>query len=713
MADDNSAAESCPTDNTLYKRFRKQQADPKRTPKAGRDKYGELVGIRDVNVNELEEGTGKTVTKSLPGAFGNAIVRQATASFGYVRRLRATIEHVVEKMGVGTLATLVHDQDSYLMEAVTSPREPYIAENKYILVGFSVVEDQTITLTQSELDRLIDAVVVREQARDSSASRESVCVEASRRAEAGLNEKNGKLDDQVCDGIDILAHILVLMEREGLKPAVTDPDLQQFIVDFFEAGKTAEKSFGGAAGNEADVLRALGLPVLLYVPYHDQKQADLAPQCAKRLVFDSQGPVKPYPSIKEGGEDEEARRFSFVFQLTPELDEDGKPVGPVFQVGDDRRYPKRADRVILRFPQPRTEQPAGWDKLKLTWRGEGKPVWGTAGAKIKHDPTGMYWYLEVDRASLTDKEGKPLFGDNDWPYLPIFQHTPRISRNTLVVELASKEAMEQVAEDVQVALLGGVQSIAKKTFLTADITDLLRHVLTIQLKALRSRGASLHFELSGVDSKEVVGELKTIFKKSRLKNLSLNREELGQITSEFGSDYFVFPRSTVPDSPMSVLVRAVKLLQELEMDTVYIHDLELDMLLFRNPTEEEMRAREMVGRMERRLIRHRQAMLLAKAAVPADLLRRAGLSTPWDLVLSTESLAALAGFARDYAAHVKPTDQAEQSRIVRELLGHGFHWPGIDGFSVIVAPAVFVEFPTAVTLSGAGDKGFAVHAAAQ
>lgn len=694
-----------------YDYFRNHLADSKRTAKAGRDKFAELMAIADVDVNALEEATAAATAKSLPRRFGIEFLRQVEASFGSVWRLPVTIKQLIEKMGLRTLQALVREQDSHLLQAVTQPSDPYIEENGHVLVAFSVVEDLTTTLTQCELDRLIAAVIDYEKKKDPEATRDSICHEASRRAQVGLNANGGKLDDQVCDATDILAHVIVLMDRGGLKPAVTDSDLQKFIVDFFDAGSAAEKSYGGAAGNEADILRALGLPVLLYVPYHDQRQADLAPQCAKRLAFGTKGLVRPYPSAGEGGKDEEACRFSFVFQLTPQLDDDGKPVGPVFEVGDDPCKPKRADRVILRFPQPRTANPARWDKLKLTWKGEGKPEWESADANVKYDGRGAYWYVEVDRSALTDKDGKALFGDNDLPYLPIFQHTPRISRETLVVELASRAEMEQVAEDVQVALLGGIQAIAKEKLLTEEITELLRHVLPAQLSALGSKGASLHFELSGVDSEKVVGELKRLLERSGVKNLSLNREELAQITSEFGSDYFVFPRSSVPDSPMSVLCRAVELLKRLNMDTVYVHDLELDVLFCRNSSEVEIGDREIVEQVENRLAHHRQAMLLAKAAVPAHLLRRARIDAPWDLVLSTESLVALAGFACDYAAYVEPTDQTEQSRIVQELLCKGFHYPGVDGFSVVVAPGV--EFPAAVSLSGAGDMGFAVRAAAQ
>ncbi len=710
MADDGHVVETCLSEGSLYERFREQVADPDRIQKAVIDKAEEFLAVEGVDVNRLLADTEATINAAVSGPFGNAIIRQVTASFAQVRRLCATID-VIRSLEADKLKTMLRSQDACLIESVAPPRRPLISEGKYVLVAFSVVEDQTITITQGELNRLIDEIVVFERRSDPQVDRDYVCTEAKRRADAEVNKHNGSLDDEVCDGIDILAHVVMLMRREGLKPVVRDPELQQFIVDFFDnAQGAASKTFGGAAGNETDVLRALGLPVLLYVPYHDNRQGDLAPHCTKRLVFGSGGPE--YRPAKERSDHEEARRFSFVFQLTPELDDNENIVGPVFQVDNDIRKPSRADRVIFRFPNPRTEERAEWTKLKLIWRGEAHSEWESSNDDPKYDAVEGCWFVEVGRESLVDNDGKPLFGDNDWPYLPIFQHPPAVTGDTLLVELATVEEMEQVAEDVEVVLLGGIQAIAKERFLSQSVTALLQHVLPEQLKALTSGNADVHFELSGVDSGGVVKTLRRLLQASGVKNISLNREELGQIASEFGSDYFVFPRNPVPDTPIAICVRAVELLKNLGMDLIYIHDLELDILLCRNPEDEPQQARL------DRLARHRQAMLLAKAAVPADLFRRAGASEPWDLVLSAESLAALAAFAQDYAVFVEPRSQERQAHIVGELTNTGFNFdPGLkysdeESFSVVVAPAVFVTFPDTVSLSGAGDKGFAVRAAA-
>ena len=101
-------------------------------------------------------------------------------------------------------------------------------------------------------------------------------------------------------------------------------------------------------------------------------------------------------------------------------------------------------------------------------------------------------------------------------------------------------------------------------------------------------------------------------------------------------------------------------------------------------------------------------MLLAKAALPAVLFARARAAHSWDLLFSTESLATLLAFAKDYSAMFPP---AQRSVVEKDLLTQGYCYPGADNVSVVVTPTLYVDFPQAVSLSGAGDKCFAVHGA--
>jgi ADP-dependent phosphofructokinase/glucokinase len=670
MAEDSGALKACSTGRTLFDDFHAQLTDPFRVAKSHRDKLGDLSALGFVNLEPPKQACSDAIGKHLPGHFGKAVERRVMASFDYLRILRT----VIDEVGLDRLRNMVDSQDAHLTEAVR--RFQGLPAGKSILAAFSVVEDQSITLDQKELDNFIHEVSARE-----SLTEDQIRREARRRADTGLNAKGGNLDDAVHDGIDVLAQILVLMRREGLKPAVMDAGLQEWIVKYFASRPSAERTFGGAAGNEAEILRAMGLPVVLHIPYHHQSQANLAPDCARRLVFGPNGPMRPSPSLKLGNPTD-ARRFSFVLQVTPETNEHARIIGPQFRHPDGTvDQPIRADRVILRFPNPRTDRLVVWDKLKVTWGGR---------------------TVEIDRKSLT------AFLVNDWPYLPAFQHEPHVdaSDNTLHVELASSAEMKLFAGEIPVALLGGFQGLGGDSYYgSKDLRDLLQDALIEQLQVLVSMGAKLQFELSSVGSGKVVSGLKTVFAAAGLKDVSLNREELTQITSESGP-FFVSPRPTVADTPISIYWRAAGLLKALDVDTVYVHDAELDILVKRIVSVEPCDV-------DAKLRPHRQAMLLAKAAVPADLLRRGGSTSSWDLVLSAESLGALLLFADDYSRLVAPSDKTRRKSVQDAIMAQGYYYQAPEDMGVVVAPGVIVDVTGRVTLSGAGDRNFAVHGAGE
>jgi len=210
-----------------------------------------------------------------------------------------------------------------------------------------------------------------------------------------------------------------------------------------------------------------------------------------------------------------------------------------------------------------------------------------------------------------------------------------------------------------------------------------------------------------VESAAVLNELKALFARAGIRDLGINREELVQITSQHGSPYFAWPKPSVPDRAFVVYKRGERLFVGLGLHTLYIHDLEMDILLRKNlPEETEQQTRSA-------LEKHRQAMLLAKAAVPAALLRRAGVNVAWDFVLSGPSLLTVLSFADEYANMIAATiSGVARDDVFTTILENGYYYnPQKDGISVVVAPAIQVDFPEAVGLAGAGDMSFAVHAA--
>lgn len=689
--------------DSLFDLFKRQQKNPD-LDRARVQIYEKLLLLPEINLNEAEDATHKATGHIEPAHFAWYIARQVLASFQYLTHVQNLVSREPE-----WLRQMIDDWHGYLDKAITPKRDSGQTAPKYILTGFSLVEDHTLTLNQTLLEDLIAELPKPPEFENV----EQFLSEADWRAVVTENKNKDKLDEGIWDGVDILALIIVLMNREGLKPAVLSVELQQWIIDYF--GTRAAKTLGGAAGNETYILheigQELGLSALVHMPYNHQQQAQTVPPGIKRLVFDKTEPTQPFRMLQEDSSLDDPRRFSFVLQLTPTRNEDEGIYQPFLRVGDKIIQPKLSDRVIFRIANPRTDKAIKWRKLRVVWDARGdEPVnpltVGDPSTLLWNDQTGQ-WILEIAREAQIDGEAVfKGFLDHDWPYLPLFQHPPTVDTDgTLHIELASAKQLEMVADKVQVVLLGAIQMLGQTVF-TPALTKLLRLALTTQLQAFRAKSVSLHLELSSVASKDVLVELAALCREAGIEHISTNREELIQMTSEFGSTVLVSPRPIVPESSFNYYWRAQHLLKTLELCTYYIHDLELDILIRRNFSDEDPTVAEQV------LSQHRQAMLFAKAAVPAVLNRRAGATEGQYLTLSPQSLATLLAFANEYALYVEATlKDVEKETVLRQVLTKGYYYhPDLD-VSVVVAPTVYVEFDQKVGMAGAGDMCFAVQAA--
>lgn len=690
MEDD--VPESVPTDTkdtqTLLLAISRRRSEDRLLRKRWDKISGDLNLLTEVTIGKAEAAILDAAQRVLEKDFAIAISRQVLNP-NVLARLRSLVPKETER-----LRQLVIDWHDYLDQALGDVSSVH-GSDRYICAAFSLIEDHTLYLTQDALDELVRDVAEREKQ-----TKDKVLQLARGRADLGRNRKGGSLQDEIWDGIDILALIIVLMNREGLKPVVKDVSLQDWLIQRFENGTSA--TMGGAAANETYILGESGRRVLVHTPFHHSQQARCAPDGACRLVFGTNSPTHPYPPLHKGTPDD-ARRHSLILQLTPIPDAHGK-LSPVLRIGQDELRPKLIDRIILRIPNPRSEPSAIWSALRLVWKANGdefepEDVLGQEPGKITWEGDSGCWVIEIGR------QGQSVFKDFaacDWPWLPVFQHPPFVSDDgILTIELASADEMHAVAGDVSVALLGGIQALGK-TMLTEPITRLLCKALITQLQALTAQGATLHFELSGVTKGRDLRKLEELFRQAGISHISINREELVQITSEPGSPYFVWPKPCAPESPMGIFLRASDFLKKFRIESCYVHDAEMDILVISNKPDVELQ-------------RHRQAMLLAKAAVPEALLRRSGDAKSWPLILSSPAFAALFGFAREYAEFLagQSVHDVDKQAIEDAILRDGFYRRSSEPEepAVVVAPGIYVDLGEGVNMTGAGDMYFAIHAA--
>lgn len=690
-----------PTRKPMYETFEKKKVDDEDLWKKRAALAANFFLFSYLDLDRVREEIHKAVRRGIEGGvFGAFVESMLMSSFWWKNELSSVIP---EKMA--ETDAVLNNWHRFLDQAVT-----YTPDSRYVFCGFSTIEDITINLSQDVLNALAEAIPVWE---DKPAA--EVWFEAKQRAARNENQRGGKLDDAVYDGIDVLATLINLMQRAGLKPTIADPLLEDFVRSFMESktprgvmpgsdrpgarnelndifDKHYQKrrgtneprtSFGGAAGNQAELLRLMGFEVLISMPYHHHpNQSSVAPDCAKRIVFGQDPPILP---VKTGC-DGDPRRLSFVFNLVPTEGE-----WPALRMcGDEIKVSrKQADRVIFRRPAPFTDPVRDWAKLRIRYRSA---------------------QVEIDRYT----HGRNL-RPGDWPLFFLFQRSIAVEDNgTLVIDLATPEDVALVASQIRCALLGGVDQMASTVY-TPECTQLLRVALIDQLKALSSAGVNLRYEIPRPLSGAVLDNLKKIFKDGGLKSVSVNREELSQMTSEYGSSYYTWVPPAPLERQLGIYERAIHLATQLGVSSVFVHDPGLDIFVVQNSTDRPSKGQVDVD--ERELVGHRQAMLCAKAAVPEMFYRRANEESTWSLVLAKQSFYELLLFARNYsekmAAREPEARRKERRAEIEKSIRENGYWrtEKKDDFSVVVSPGIVLELPPTVGMAGAGDQNTAAEQA--
>lgn len=185
---------------------------------------GDLGLLDELTIGQAESAMLDAARRILGDAFA-VFVTRLVLNQTILARLRSVVPKEIER-----LRQLVMDWHACLDQAL---REAARAEHpgRNVCTAFSLIEDSTLYLKQDVLDALVRAIAERE-----GVTRDRALQLARGRADAMLNCRGSNLQDETWDGIDILASIIVLMNREGLKPVVGDVGLQDWLVAYFGRG---------------------------------------------------------------------------------------------------------------------------------------------------------------------------------------------------------------------------------------------------------------------------------------------------------------------------------------------------------------------------------------------------------------------------------------------------------------------------------------------
>jgi ADP-dependent phosphofructokinase/glucokinase len=516
-------------------------------------------------------------------------------------------------------------------------------------------------------------------------SEHDACSQAAARATNGPL-LTGKVDS----ALEMLAAILQAMRAPHAewKPRLA-PHLWEQVQEHIErrrvAGAKVSSRMGGASGNMAHVLSRLGVRTTGHWLYHSAEMAADSPANLMRLRLEGGQKVEETAKVDgiyspvEGSPQADPARRSYVFDF-----KQGSTLCGVSAVG--------TGRVIFIAPlhlsaTPISDTPKPWRRLILRTT----------------TPTGTTQDGEVHGADA-------VLEDRGWPFLPAFA-SKRLERDALVVELASLDVMQKVAEQFDYFMLGGIQSIADnlhalQTLIGGHpsepaVRTIIKHGVRGQLEVLARNGVGVHWEIGGIASPDLMDHLADICR-GRVKSAGLNHEELGKIMGgmAFRQTRYALPR-TMATHRSAILTRydqAVHLARALGLDELYVHGTDVDLIVRRRTSRGALRQEIAVT-------------LFAKGVVLLALLQR---SVPnWTQyvqqavippLLKAEGFVALLELAKGLAMRHFPNNEPLERRTFADIGQSGYYYErDPEDYSMMVIPVMWPALDIPFSTAGAGD----------
>jgi len=535
-----------------------------------------------------------------------------------------------------------------------------IPHEAVLCVGY-LVEDTSYLLDQSELDGFIDWA-----AQEENLDRQDFIDRAY---------DLGPRPEDASNLVDVLALLIDAFRNpgSGLRPNLKTPEVRDRIQRYI-ASRSQNRVIGragGAPSNMAYILRQLGLRVGVHCSYHRQELADIFPECAMRVVIHdghkqespmSQGNTFPKQTHPVGG----SLVFAFGQSLTVH------PSPPREEI-----YSSSEGRVIYRFPQYVGRR--GWGKMFIK-RGNQKEGFVDPGNKV--------------------------LGADGWPNLPLFGSW-RVDGEDFIFEIAGDNVMKEIAAQYDFVILGGLHGFRDELFYipeNSNAMSLIKEGLRHQLQILADEGVTLHTEM-GDTRRGVVMETIAEVISGIVKSVSLNDDDMAKITGYENTRFFLKETPKAAEPSFERYRRAEQLAKALDLDELYVHCNDTDLLLVKVKNE------NLVSGALRRVIRSKmKADIFAKGVVVLGVLQRSTANWRTEAqrlppIMTMEGFKTLIDFAWDLAQFIFPNDVDSQDALFKKLVYTGYYCPRQPGsYAVMAIPVMWpTKFRKGIDPVGAGD----------
>jgi len=469
-----------------------------------------------------------------------------------------------------------------------------------------------------------------------------------------LNNSTASSDPEIAVNIpkDIVGALAKAFQSEGLKPTVQTYELRKELRKKFPL-LLHQPGLGGAPAIIAEALAQLGVDARVYSMYHSTEQASCFGQGldTKRLDLSTGQPT--YHQAYGSGQDNHPTRYTCALAYSQGL-----------RLNSAGITAQNTDRLLLVL----------------------RPYYGVQS--LASYVVGKRW-----RAPLS---GRPD-GPPEWLSVAGFVRwrLSGASQNQLQIEFVSSRVVGRLAQEHHYVLLnapglGQLQSPDERR--TAALLQ--------QIRRLSRAGATPHMEVSGgADPERHTLAPFTASLRGLVRSMGINHKELAQVANIPGYPSTGIAAVAGPDTPevYQRYVQALRLVQTLELDRLYVHGNDVDLILRK-------------GASEAALEQEVHADLFTKGAVIVSVLLRNGLDPQtYSLprALYHDGFKALIEFAWQFSREEHPSDTGKRRALFEQLVNDGYYLAaGRDEYSVAIVPVMWpeaVRLEPSINTTGAGD----------
>lgn len=463
-------------------------------------------------------------------------------------------------------------------------------------------------------------------------------------------QSGGATENKIKIPLDIIDTLEIAFCDRGRKPIVDSPELRSHLCTADFPLQCSQISLGGAAGIIAEALAQLDVDTRVYSMYHPIEQAMLFDRRLKTKWLDLSTGNPKYYAACESGQTTHPTRYTMVLTYATGV-----------RLRSRNVKARQTDRSLLllkhHFGNASCSSPSAYTIDNVDWH-----PGSLLGPLEWPSVTGfVYWQLQHDTNSLAIN----FLGDDVLALLAGDHHY-------IILSAPSISHLQHPADPAAAALLS-------------------------QLRALKRANATMHLEISGgANAKKdkflpFANELR-----ETVQSLGINDSELAQFA--LLPDFWPNPQNDHFSQVENVYHRylaGLRLAEALDLDRLYIHGNDVDIVLRRGASEAAMQ-------------QELRAILFAKGAVVVSILLRndcdPSMIGELPRALAHKGFYSLVEFGWAFS-NERCQDIEQRNRTFKHIVHNGYYLADTrKEYSIVIAPVMWPDImSTGLNTTGAGD----------